>query len=187
MSESNPSLLARVAAGDHAAIDACLNQFGNLVWSLARRFTSSHVDAEDAVQEIFIELWSSASRYDSSKASETTFVAMLARRRLIDRLRKSQRQPQMDDLSAVAEFEHPDLPPDVAVMDDAARAAELIRTLKPEQQQVIRLAVYEGHTHQSIADALQIPLGTVKTHLRRGLLKVREAMQKADAESGGGL
>jgi RNA polymerase sigma factor (sigma-70 family) len=180
-------LLARVAAGDQEAVNACLNQFGNLVWSLARRFTASQVDAEDAVQEIFIDLWSSAARYDSDKASETTFVSMLARRRLIDRLRKSKRQPNMEELSSAVDFPQPDLHPDIALQDDAARAAQLIRTLKPEQQQVIKLAVYEGHTHQSIADALRIPLGTVKTHLRRGLLKVREAMQKSDAGSGGGL
>lgn len=186
MSDKEP-LLARVAAGDQEAVNACLNQFGNLVWSLARRFTASQTDAEDAVQEIFIDLWSSAARYDSDKASETTFVAMLARRRLIDRLRKSKRQPNMEELSSAADLPQPDLHPDIALQDDAARAAQLIRTLKLEQQQVIKLAVYEGHTHQSIADALQIPLGTVKTHLRRGLLKVREAMLMSDAKSGGGL
>lgn len=186
MNDKEP-LLARVAAGDQEAVNACLNQFGNLVWSLARRFTASQTDAEDAAQEIFIDLWSSAARYDSDKASETTFVAMLARRRLIDRLRKSKRQPNMEELSSAADLPQPDLHPDIALQDDAARAAQLIRTLKPEQQQVIKLAVYEGHTHQSIADALQIPLGTVKTHLRRGLLKVREAMLMSDAKSGGGL
>ena len=186
MSDQEP-LLARVAAGDQEAVNACLNRFGNLVWSLARRFTDSRGDAEDAVQEIFIDLWSSAARYDSDKASETTFVAMLARRRLIDRLRKLKRQPEMEELSAAADFQQPDLHPDIALQDDAARAARLIRTLKPEQQQVIKLAVYEGHTHQSIADALRMPLGTVKTHLRRGLLKVREALQRTDARSGGRL
>ena len=181
------SLLTRVAAGDREAVEACLDRFGNLVWSLARRFTASRIDAEDAVQEIFIDLWSSAARYDSNKASETTFVAMLARRRLIDRLRKFKRQPDMEELSAAADFQQPDLHPGIALQDDAARAARLILTLKPEQQQVIKLAVYEGHTHQSIADALDIPLGTVKTHLRRGLLKVRDAMRKSDAKSDGGL
>jgi len=179
-------LLDRVAAGDQEAVKACLDRFGNLVWSLARRLTASRADAEDAVQEIFIDLWSSAARYDPSKASETTFVAMLARRRLIDRLRKSKRRPPTEELSAAADIEQSDLNADVAVKDDAARAARLIRTLKPEQQQVIKLAVYEGHTHQSIADALQLPLGTVKTHLRRGLLKVREAMRATDAASTGG-
>jgi len=184
VSESEP-LLARVAAGDQAAVKACLDRYGNLVWSLTRRFVTSRADAEDAVQEIFIDLWSNAGRYDSNKASETTFVAMLARRRLIDRLRKSGRQPDMEELSAAAGIQQPDLPADIALKDDAARAARLIRTLKPEQQQVIKLAVYMGHTHQSIADALQLPLGTVKTHLRRGLMKVREAMQGTDDESRG--
>jgi RNA polymerase sigma factor (sigma-70 family) len=180
-------LLTRVAAGDQDAVRACLDQFGNLVWSLARRFTTSQAEAEDAVQEIFIDLWSSASRYDSKKASETTFVAMLARRRLIDRVRKSNRQPIMEELTAAAEFHQPDFDPGLALQDDAARAAGLIGKLKPEQQQIIKLAIYEGHTHQSIADALQLPLGTVKTHLRRGLLKVRKSMQKTDAKSRGGL
>jgi len=179
-------LLARVAAGDQEAVKACLDRFANLVWSLARRFTSNPTDAEDAVQEIFIELWSSAARYDPDKASETTFVAMLARRRLIDRLRKTKRQPEIEELSVAADVQQADLGPGIEVVDDAARAASLIRTLKPEQQQVIKLAVYEGRTHQSIADTLQLPLGTVKTHLRRGLLKVREAMQLADARADGG-
>ena len=179
-----PELLARVAKGDQGAVEECLDRFGNLVWSLARRFTASRADAEDAVQEIFIDLWSSAARYDSSKASETTFVAMVARRRLIDRLRRSQRHPDTEELSAVTDAHHAAPPPDAAVMDDAARATQLISKLKPEQQQVIKLAVYEGHTHQSIADVLQLPLGTVKTHLRRGLLKVREAMQDPVRDEG---
>jgi RNA polymerase sigma-70 factor (ECF subfamily) len=131
-------LLSRVAAGDKDAVEACLTRFGNLVWSLARRFLASRADAEDAVQEIFIELWSSAARYDSSKSSETTFVAMLARRRLIDRLRKSKRQPSTEELSAVADIQQPDSHLDVTAKSDADRAARLIRTLKPEQQLVTR-------------------------------------------------
>jgi RNA polymerase sigma-70 factor (ECF subfamily) len=110
---------------------------------------------------------------------------MLARRRLIDRLRKSRRQPVTEELSAAADLTQPGSPPDAALQDDAARAARLLLTLKPEQQQVIKLAVYEGHTHQSIAEAMQLPLGTVKTHLRRGLLKVREAMRASGARSPG--
>ena len=83
------SLLNRVAAGEMAAMQECINQYGGLVWSLARRFSASAADAEDAVQEVFITLWKYASRFDESKGSETTFVSMIARRRLIDRLRRT--------------------------------------------------------------------------------------------------
>lgn len=179
-------LLTRVAAGDAKAVSACLDRYANLVWSLARRFTSSQAEAEDAVQEVFIDLWSSAGRYDESKASETTFVAMIARRRLIDRLRKTRREPTMEELGAAVEMDVPGPAAEVELKDEAARASRLIRTLKPEQQKIIKLAVYHGHTHQSIADTLGLPLGTVKTHLRRGLMRIRDAMQAPGASPGGG-
>lgn len=179
----NEALLARVAAGDESAMGACLDRYANLVWSLARRFTSSGTEAEDAVQEIFIDLWSSADRFDSSKASETTFIAMIARRRLIDRLRKTKREPGMEELDVAADLDTPGPAKATELKAEAERARKLIRTLKPEQQRIIELAVYHGHTHQSIADSLGLPLGTVKTHLRRGLLRVREAMQATGEET----
>lgn len=174
------SFLERVAAGDEGAMASCVDRYANLIWSLARRFTSGGTEAEDAVQEIFIDLWSSAARYDSSKASETTFIAMVARRRLIDRLRKTKREPNMEEIEAAADLGTPGPAAATEIKDEAERALRLIQTLKPEQQQIIQLAVYHGHTHQSIADTLGMPLGTVKTHLRRGLLRIRGAMQGPD-------
>lgn len=179
------ALLNRIAAGDRGAVEAVMERYGNLVWSLARRFTSNRTDAEDAVQEIFIDLWSSAARYDGSKASESTFVAMIARRRLIDRLRKTKRQPGTEELDAVGDLGDPAASPDLETRDEAARAFRLIRELKPEQQEVIKLAVYDGYSHQGISDKLGIPLGTVKTHLRRGLLRVRDGMQAPEAVPSG--
>ena len=137
------SLLPRVAAGDERAVAACLDRYANLVWSLARRFTSNHTEAEDAVQEIFIALWSNAGRYDSSKASETTFIAMLARRKLIDRLRKTKREPKMEELKAAVDLGTPGPAAAAEVKDEAARASRLIKTLKPEQQQIIHMAVHQ--------------------------------------------
>jgi RNA polymerase sigma-70 factor (ECF subfamily) len=82
------AILKRIAAGDKTAVQDCLDSYGGLVWSLARRMSPNTNEAEDAVQEIFIDVWKNAARFDESQSSETTFVAMIARRRLIDRLRK---------------------------------------------------------------------------------------------------
>jgi len=81
-------LLPKVARGDQTAVVECLKRYQNLVWSLARRSCVDRESAEDAVQDIFLKLWKIADRYDASVASETTFVAMIARRTLIDLSRK---------------------------------------------------------------------------------------------------
>ena len=89
-------LLARIARGDERAVRECVQQYGALVWSMARRWSAHASDAEDAVQEIFIDLWRTASRYDSARATEAGWVAMIARRRLIDRTRRLQRSPILE-------------------------------------------------------------------------------------------
>lgn len=177
------SLLQQVAAGNTEAVAACVDRFGGLVWSIARRLLDSPSEAEDAVQEVFIELWKNASRFDPSIASETTFVGMVARRRLIDRLRRSARRHEnetvpIEDLTIAA----PDQQDQVELRDEAAVAAKVLEQLKPEQRRVLQLAVYQGWPHQLIADRLGIPLGTVKTHIRRGLMKVRERLNAKRSE-----
>lgn len=168
-----PALLARVAVGDPAAVRECLARFGGLVWSLARRFEPA--EAEDAVQEIFLELWRSAGRYDPGVASETAFVAMLARRRLIDRRRARMRRPTTEDLDEV-----PSVPdqqaqrPDTGV--EARQAARALGKLRPEQRQVLVLSTCHGLSHGEIAARTGMPLGTVKAHARRGLLSIRAAL-----------
>lgn len=134
---------------------------------------------EDAVQEIFLELWRCAYRFDPGRASESTFVAMVARRRLIDRRRRLAREAEIsftpiEDLHLTDRAVENDR---IGTQDEAARAAAALGTLRPEQQQVLRLSVFQGLSHQHIAESLQIPLGTVKTHIRRGLMRIRELLQ----------
>lgn len=170
-------LLPRVAAGESGAVKACIDRFGGLVWSLARRMTYSDAEAEDAVQEIFVEIWQSAYRYDASVASETAFVAMIARRRLIDRRRKADRRP---DMQALAEgVIGNDTPPERApeLCEEAGLASEAMTRLSADQQRVLRLSIFHGLSHEKISRATGLPLGTVKTHARRGLIRIRELLE----------
>ncbi len=166
--------IQRVAQGDPAAVEQCIANYGGLVWTLARRMTPTNADAEDAVQEIFVHLWQQAARFDESKGSEANFVAMLARRRLIDRLRRTQRRPQTELLVEVPAAPAPNDP--VAVAEEAAVAREKMKSLKPEEQSVLKLTLQSGLTQTAVAKELGLPLGTVKSHARRGLLRLRELM-----------
>jgi RNA polymerase sigma-70 factor (ECF subfamily) len=174
-------VLPRIAAGDPAAVSDCLARYGGLVWSLARRFLGNSADAEDAVQDVFIELWKNAGRYDPSRAAEPTFVTMVARRRLIDRKRKAGRVPAPQPLPDEAPA--PRAGADrVELEDEAARAAAVLGELREDERRVIRMAVYQGMTHEEIAAATGLPIGTVKTHIRRGLIRVRERLAAGGAK-----
>lgn len=180
--------MARVASGDMAAMEECLARYGGLAWSIARRYSPTAADAEDAVQEIFIEIWRHAGRYDEAIASEPTFVAMIARRRSIDRQRSRNRQPQTTawDESTLAEASR-DPAEWLAVCDDARQAREKMKELSAEQQSVLKLALEGGCSQSEIADRLQLPIGTVKSHARRGLIRLRELMgASSDILSGKG-
>lgn len=167
------SVLERISSGDRTAVQDCLERYGALVWSLARRLTPDRNDAEDAVQEIFIDLWKSAGRFDPAQSSEMTFIAMIARRRLIDRRRAIERRPQVEELSEEEASSHDK---QIETSADAARATRAMTQLRPEQQRVLQLAIWYGLSHQEISQTTGMPLGTVKTYLRRGLSKIREAL-----------
>jgi len=179
------SILQRIAAKDKTAAQECLHTYGGLVWSLARRMCPNRDDAEDAVQEIFIDIWKNAERFDASQASETTFVAMIARRRLIDRLRKSQRQPQVDSIEDMTVEPAKAQDKQMQSVVEARQAVEAMNALRPEQRRVLQLSIYQGMSHQEIADATGIPIGTVKSHARRGLIQIREVLGLS-GNSGGG-
>jgi RNA polymerase sigma-70 factor, ECF subfamily len=157
----NESILARVASGDANAVRECIDEFGGLVWSIARRMARTRADAEDAVQEIFIDVWKSAGRFDPAQGSEKVFVSTIARRRLIDRLRRTKMSHLHDSEEALED----------------ERAAAVVARLRPDQRKVLRMGLLEGMTHSEIARATGMPLGTVKTQMRRGLIQVRQWMR----------
>lgn len=174
------TILQRIAAGDPRAVEDCMDTYGGLIWSMARKKGLPAAEADDIVQEVFIQLWKSAERYDPSLASETTFVAMIARRRLIDRLRKKGRRPRtqeiIPDLHDQADGEHQQLEARV----ELSVAQKALGVLRPKERHVVLLSAYHGMSHGQIAEKTGIPLGTVKTYIRRGLMRVKEALEESD-------
>jgi RNA polymerase sigma-70 factor (ECF subfamily) len=177
----SPDLLRRVSQGDKHAMRECLRQYGGLVWSLARSFTRSMADAEDAAQDVFVHLWQKAGQYDPAYGQEVQFISVLARRRLIDWVRARARSretasPIVDPLARSLDR------PVVERDEEAAAAWEALSRLISEHQSIVLLAVVHGMTHEQIATHLQLPLGTVKTNLYRALATVREQMVVREAE-----
>lgn len=177
--------LDQVARGASGSAEALLDRYGGLVWSLARRFCTDRSEAEDAVQEIMIDVWKSVSqgRFDPSKGSDTTFVAMIARRRLIDRLRRRQTSVELSSDAEPTYRPASETPAELG--EDARLAAEALNGLPEDQQRAIRLAVVRGLTHEQVARLTGMPLGTVKTHIRRGLIRLRQTLASKQQQAGG--
>jgi len=183
VSDAN-NILERVALQEEGSVDEMINRFGNLVWSIVRKFCFNSSEAEDAAQEIFVEIWKSAPRFNPEVASESTFIGMIARRRMIDRIRRQGRtipttsgeQPEAADHSEppVKRFE---------VSDEADATSKAFEKLRPEQREVLHLAIHHGRSHEQIANSTGLPLGTVKTHARRGLMRLREMLSESDYQS----
>jgi len=155
-------MLQRIASGDPAAVRECIEQYGALIWSIARRLSRTPSDAEDATQEIFLDIWRSASRFDATQGSAKVFIAMIARRRLIDRLRKTSAEPAMDPLETLDAAEWTDSSASSETSMEAEQATRALAELRPEQRQVLELGLLHGLSQSEIATRLQMPLGTVK-------------------------
>jgi RNA polymerase sigma factor (sigma-70 family) len=181
-----PSILQQVAANDQSAMDECLNRYGGLVWALVKRRCPLQADAEDVVQEVFMDIWKNAHRYDPSIAEESTFIAMITRRRLIDRSRRQQRLVDTAPLTEVPEPASDDLP-NVEVNDEAARIREIMQQLSDDERRVIELAIDRGMSQSQIAEHIKMSLGTVKSHARRGMLRLRSLVGVATPVKGGDL
>lgn len=167
-------LLPRIARGDAVAARELVDRYERLVWSLARRYSNNPEDSEDAVQDVFLSVWQNADRFDASRASEPVFVTVIARRRLIERSRGRKRRVATEPIDEAATMPSDELHPDRCA--EAAQAVRVLGTLKPEQRMVLVLSTRDGLTHEEIAAQTGLPVGTVKTHVRRALIRVRELM-----------
>jgi len=176
-SEDNDSILARIADGENGSFELLIEKYGNLVWSIGKKFLYRQSDLEDAVQEVFIAIWKSADKYDASKAKEITFVSMIARRRFIDHLRKISKHKNLesiDDNNSGHQLYKESL---LNESTDLQLVKNAIQSLDIDDQELLNLSVYQGYSHSEISKLLNIPLGTVKTRIRRNLIKLKEIFE----------
>jgi RNA polymerase sigma-70 factor (ECF subfamily) len=175
MSQQDWMLMHRVASGDEQAVAELYDRFGSLVFKAARQLLASQAEAEDAVQEVFVRLWQTADRYDPRRAKLVTWVMLIARRHLIDRIRRNAVRPGSASFEGEMASSTTELPDRQSQVDE--RSAGLRRRIAelPELQRiVIERAYLQGYTLREVSEQLDAPLGTVKSALSRGLERLRE-------------
>jgi len=172
--------LARMARGDPAGLASLYDRYARPVYSLAVRILGSQNDAEDIVQEVFSQAWLQAARYDARKGRVVAWLLTLTRSRAIDRLRATRARPTEAGESPIDVDQLVDgsLGPDAQAMssDERTRVRLALAQLPVLQRTALELAYYEGLTHAEIAARLEEPLGTVKTRIRSGLIRLRELL-----------
>ncbi len=175
------TLVIRLLQKDVSAFEQLYDRHSRAVYSLVLRILQQAGTAEEVVQDVFLQLWRNAERYDASRGPFIPWLLTLARNRALDKLRlKSERQrrreDQTEELPSVATAS-----PEFEKQFDEKRRAEKVRILmdllNPQQRKAIELAYFEGLSHSEIAEALKEPLGTVKSWIRNGLLRLKEGLQ----------
>ena len=183
-SEVSPdaALVRRLLQRDVSAFEELYDRHSRLVYALVLRILQQATTAEEVVQDVFLQLWRNTAQYDGSRGPFVPWLLAIARNRALDQLRlKSERQRRREDQTD-------ELPPVIAIPDfegsldekrRATRVRELMNSLHPQQRRAIELAYFEGLSHSEIANALKEPLGTVKSWIRNGLLRLKEGLQTA--------
>ncbi|MFN2476216.1 MAG: sigma-70 family RNA polymerase sigma factor [Chthoniobacterales bacterium] len=177
-------LIQQVATGDQAAFSVLYDRLSKPLFSLAFEMLGDAAEAEDALQEICLQIWRRAPTYDATRSSVFSWAVMMTRSKSIDRLRARGRRQRV---VAGSTEQFPDLPDaasdaadaadTTAQHDDATRVRSALRGLSGEQRQAIELAFFSDMTHAEIAERTDEPLGTVKARIRRGLLRLREGLR----------
>ena len=171
-------LLLRVARGDTPAFETLYDQMANVVFGVIRRVLRDPAQSEEVAQEVLVEVWRTATRFDPDKGGAATWILTMAHRRAIDRVRSAQAAHDREERVALRDH--------VPAFDEVAEQVEIrleqeqvrrcLGDLTELQRESVALAYYGGYTYREVGELLEVPLGTVKTRLRDGLIRLRDCM-----------
>jgi RNA polymerase sigma-70 factor (ECF subfamily) len=178
--QADAALLGRVAIGDRDAFAALYDRFSKPLFSFALRIVGNPADAEDVLQEVFVQIWEKAGQFDPSQGKPFTWSVTMTRNKAIDRLRSSQRRHRLVEEATLADPASDVVETGKAIgTDEATRIRTAVNTLPTDQRQAIEMAFFGGLTHHQIAEKVSEPLGTIKARIRRGMLKLRDTLEGA--------
>ena len=179
------ALMEAIAVGDSNALRDFYDRHSGLVYAVCVRVLRDRNDAEDLLVDIFHEVWQKSSRFDASRGSPMTYLMTLTRSRAIDRQRSRAKTRVASDIDQ-SEVEAAGMQPDAPIIANEARVAvvKALQSLEPQQREAIECAYYDGLSHTEIAEKLNKPLGTIKTYIRQGLIRLRDGLR--NTYGGGG-
>lgn len=176
-SPDDVALLTQIAQRQQSALSQLYDRYARIIYAIAYRSLGSVEESEEVVLDVFAQVWRSADRYDARKGKADTWLFMMARSRILDRLRSRQRSTKIEDASIQAEIQTTKVSVDpveeVFISQRRTQVVAALKQLPDEQRQVIELAYYQGLSHREIAEQTGLSLGTVKTRIRLGLNKLQ--------------
>lgn len=172
------SLLARSSRGDEQAFAELYDLTASRVHGLARRVVRDPAQAEEVAQEAYLEIWRQSARFDAARGSALAWMLTIVHRRAVDRVRSAESAHERDQrYAAVGDGpEYDVVDEEVTTRMESARVRRALDSLTEVQREAVTLAYYGGYTHREVADLLDVPLGTVKTRMRDGLIRLRDAL-----------
>jgi RNA polymerase sigma-70 factor (ECF subfamily) len=170
-------LLARVARGDHAAFEIVYDQFAGPVYGLVRKVLRDPAQSEEVAQEVLLDVWRTASRFDRARGSAAAWVMTIAHRRAVDRVRSENAAVAREQKLTPGPVADDDVAELVETKLDRQRVRRCLGVLTPLQAESVKLAYYAGYTYPQVAELTGVPLGTIKTRIRDGLIRLRDCME----------
>ena len=167
-------LMSAIRAGNQAAMAQIYDRYSPIVYSVALRVLGETAAAEDVLQEIFLQLWRNPSSFDASRGNLAPWLAVIARNRALDMLRKRRPQTEIEEATVLVDL---DLATDAERKRMATKIQSILQQMPAAQRTALEMAYFEGYSHSEISEKTGEPLGTIKTRIRTGLMLLRKGVR----------